>query len=149
MTSKPTRPVPPGQSVPPSPRPLTEAGDSAQRSRDGDVTWATSGYLGAVFLGPVIPLIVYLIKGGRSPFLRHHAATAANLSLTGILYGLCCVIVGGLLALDSVTVALVIGLPLLFAVWVLLLRNLIRGVTAASRGEEFEVPAWICARLIK
>jgi uncharacterized Tic20 family protein len=129
--------------------PAAGAPGDGPRVRDGDVTWATFGYLGAVFLGPVIPLVVYLLRGGKSPFLRYHAANAANLSLTGILYGLCCVIVGGLLALDSVTTAVVIGLSLIFVVWVLLLRNLIRGVVAASRGEEFEVPAWLCARMVK
>lgn len=138
MTSKPTWTAP---GVSPA------AGEP--RVRDSDVTWATFGYLGAAFLGPVIPLIVYLVKGGKSPFLRYHAATAANLSLTGVLYGLCCVIIGGVLLLDSVTVALVIALPLGFSIWLLLLRNLIRGVIAASRGEEFEVASWICARLIK
>jgi uncharacterized Tic20 family protein len=129
--------------------PVTEESGDGQGVRDGDVTWATFGYLGAAFLGPVIPLLVYLIRGGKSPFLRCHAAIAANLSLTGVIYGLCCLIVGGLLLLDSVTVALVITLPLGFVFWVLLLRHLIRGVIAASRGEELEVPAWICARLVK
>jgi uncharacterized Tic20 family protein len=139
MTGKPTRIVPD--------EPVAE--DSGDGVRDGDVTWATFGYLGAAFLGPVIPLVVYLIKGGKSPFLRYHGAIAANLSLTGVLYGLSCLIVGGVLLLDSVTVALVIALPLGFVFWILLLRQLIRGVIAASRGEELEVPAWLCARLIK
>lgn len=141
MTSKPTHTVP-GQQVAGGP-------DGGQWARDGDVTWVTFGYLGAAFLGPVVPLAVYLLRGGKSPFLRYHAAAAANLSLTGVLYGLCCVIIGGLLALDSVTAALIIALPLAFGVWLLLLRNLIRGAVAASRGEELEVPTWICAPMVK
>jgi uncharacterized Tic20 family protein len=141
MTSKPMRTVP-GQQV-------AEGAGDGPGVRDGDVTWATFGYLGAAFLGPVVPLAVYLLKSGKSPFLRYHAATAANLSLTGVLYGLCCVIIGGLLALDAVTAALIIALPLASGVWLLLLRNLIRGAAAASRGEEVEVPAWICARMVK
>jgi uncharacterized Tic20 family protein len=139
MTTKPTRAVPDQRDGP----------DDGQRVRDGDVTWATFGYLGAVFLGPVVPLVVYLIKAWRSPFLRYHAATAANLSLTGVLYGLCCAIAGGVLLLDSLTVALVIALPLGFLFWMLLLRQLVRGVIAASRGEEFAVPSWLCARFIR
>ena len=121
--------------------------------RDGEVTWAVAGYLGAialgaVLLGPVVPLVVYLARGGRSPFLREHAATAANLALTGTLYTLCCLIIGGLLMLDSLTVALVIAIPLAFALWVVLAWHLIRGAIAAGRGERAEAPAWICARLI-
>jgi len=29
-----------------------------------------------------------------------------------------------------------------------MLKYLIRGVIAANRGEEFEVPSWICARFV-
>ena len=126
--------------------PASEGGPG--RIRDGDVTSATFGYLGAIFLGPVIPLIVYALRAGRSPFMRYHAATAVNLSLTGALYGLCCLIVGGLLLLDSLAVALFVVLPIGFAIWVSMLRYLIGGVVAANRGERYEVPSWICARIV-
>ena len=118
------------------------------RVRDGDMTSATFGYLGAIFLGPVIPLIVYALRARRSPFMRYHAATAVNLSLTGALYALCCLILGGLLLLDSITVALVVVLPVGFVIWVSMLRYLIRGVIAANRGERYEVPNWICAHIV-
>jgi uncharacterized Tic20 family protein len=121
---------------------------SPGRIRDGDMTSATFGYLGAIFLGPVIPLIVYALRARRSPFMRYHAATAVNLSLTGALYGLCCLILGGLLLLDSIAVALVVVLPIGFAIWVSMLWYLIRGVVAANRGERYEVPSWICARIV-
>jgi uncharacterized Tic20 family protein len=118
------------------------------RAGDGDLTSATFGYLGAVFLGPVIPLAVYALRARRSPFIRYHAATAVNLSLTATLYALCCLILAGALVLDSVTVALAVVLPVGFAIWVLMLRYLIRGVVAASRGERYEVPDWICAHIV-
>jgi uncharacterized Tic20 family protein len=115
---------------------------------EGEVTSVTIGYLGAIFLGPVIPLIVYLIKARRSPFLRCHTAAAVNLSLSCLLYAVCCAILGGLLALDSVTAALIIALPLMFGLWVTMLTYLIRGVIAANRGEPYDIPAWICARMV-
>ena len=121
---------------------------SPGRIRDGDMTSATFGYLGAIFLGPVIPLIVYALRARKSPFMRYHAATAVNLSLTGALYGLCCLILGGLLLLDSIAVALVVALPIGFAIWMSMLWYLIRGVVAANRGERYEVPSWICARIV-
>jgi uncharacterized Tic20 family protein len=117
--------------------------------RDVDVTWATFGYLGAIFLGPLIPLVVYLISWRRSPFMRYHAARALNLSLTWTLYGVCCVIIGGLLVLDSLTVALVVALPIAVVLWLAMLKQIIRGVGAAGRGERYEVPSWICARIAK
>jgi uncharacterized Tic20 family protein len=118
------------------------------RVRDGEVTWATFGYLGAIFLGPVIPLIVYTLRARRSPFLRYHAATAVNLSITGALYALCCLILGGVLLLDSIAVALVVVIPVGFVLWVSVLRYLIRGISAAIRGERYRVPGWICARIL-
>ena len=121
---------------------------TSKQIRDRDVTSATLGYLGAIALGPVIPLAVYALAARRSPFMRYHAAAAANLSLTGALYAVCCLILGGLLALDSVTVAVAVALPVAVAIWASMLKYLIRGVGAANRGEEFEVPEWICAHIV-
>jgi uncharacterized Tic20 family protein len=143
MTSKPARPVPEPQA--PSPH---WSDEDVERVRDGDVTSATFSYLGAIVLGPVIPLIVYVIRARRSPFLRYHAATAVNLSISCLLYAVCCAIFGGMLALDSIPVALIIGLPLGFALWVTMLMYLIRGVIAANRGKKNEIPSWICARIV-
>ena len=71
-----------------------------------------------------------------------------NLSLTGLLYLLCCLIIGGLLLLDNITVALVVALLASFVIWVSMLRYLVRGVIAANRGERAQVPGWICARIV-
>jgi uncharacterized Tic20 family protein len=143
MTIKPTRPAGNSPAVP-----RAVWGGQTQRVRDADATSATFGYLGAIFLGPVIPLVIYLLRARKSAFMRFHAATAVNLSLTVTLYGISCLILGGLLLLDSITVALVIGLTLGFLLWLTMLKYLIRGVIAANRGEEFEVPSWICARFV-
>ena len=118
------------------------------RARDGDATSATFGYLGAIVLGPVIPLILYAARSRRSPFMRYHAATAVNLSLSAALYGLCCLILGGLLALDSITVALVVALPIGLVIWASMLRYLILGAISANRGERCEMPDWICAHIM-
>jgi uncharacterized membrane protein len=116
--------------------------------RDREISSATCGYLGAIVLGPVIPLALYALRARNSPFLRYHAAAAVNLSLTGALYAVCCLILGGLLSLDSVPVAVGVALPVAVAVWASMLRYLIRGVGAASRGEEYEPPGWICAHIV-
>jgi uncharacterized Tic20 family protein len=110
---------------------------------------AMLGYVAAIFLGPLIPLVMYLIGRRRSPFRRFHAATALNLSLTGLLYALCCLILAGLLLLDSVTVALVVAIPVALIIWLTVLKYLIRGIGAANRGERYEVPTWICAQIAK
>ena len=122
------------------------AGEGA--ARDSDISSATFGYLGAIVLGPVIPVGVYVFRSKRSAFLRYHAATAVNLSLTAALYALCCLILGGLLMLDSITAALLVALPVAVAIWASMLKYLIRGIGAASRGEEYQVPDWICAHIV-
>ena len=129
-------------------KPASQADLARARDGDSDTMSATFGYLGAIFLGPVIPLAIYALRSRRSPFMRYHAAAAVNLSLTAALYGLCCLILGGLLLLDSVTVALIVALPVALVIWVATLRYLIRGAVAANRGERSEAPDWICAHIV-
>jgi uncharacterized Tic20 family protein len=116
--------------------------------RDTDVTWVTLGYLGAIFTGPLIPLAVYLLRRGSSAFARYHSSRALNLSVTALLYGVCCVILGGMLALDAIALALAVAIPLLLLLWLMMLKYLIRGVLAAHRGEAYQVPGWICATIV-
>ena len=129
-------------------RPASQPDLARARDGDSDTTSATFGYLGAIILGPVIPLILYAARSRRSQFMRYHAATAVNLSVTAALYGLCCLILGGLLALDSITVALVVALPAGLVIWASMLRYLIRGAISANRGERCEMPDWICAHIV-
>jgi uncharacterized Tic20 family protein len=143
MTSKPTPPGP-GPQVAPS-----EPGGPWVPVPEGEAKSATFGYLGAIVSGPLIPLAAYVIGRGRSPFRRFHAAMALNLSLTGLLYALCCLILCGLLLLDSLTAALVVVIPIAFGIWLSVLKYLIRGIGAANRGERYDVPGWICAQIAK
>ena len=121
---------------------VTEAGVTEAEAKS-----ATFGYLGAIFTGPVIPLVMYAIGRRCSPFRRFHAATALNLSLTGLLYAVCCLVLCGVLLLDSRTAALAVVIPIAAAIWLSVLRYLIRGIGAAKRGAEYDMPAWICARI--
>jgi uncharacterized membrane protein len=108
------------------------------------------GYLGAIVSGPLIPLVLYAAVRRRSFSLRSHAAMALNLSLTGLLYALCCLILCGLLLLDNLTVALAVVIPIAFALWLTVLKYLIWGFGSAARGERYDdVPAWICAPMAK
>jgi uncharacterized Tic20 family protein len=160
MTSKPAQPGPgprfarsqPARKPGPDPRPDRNqpGGPSlAPRIRLAEARPAMFGYLAAIFLGPLVPLVLYMVARRRSPFRRFHAATALNLSLTGLLYALCCLILGGMLLLDSLTAALVVVIPVALVLWLSVLKYLIRGIGAANRGERYEVPAWICARIAK
>jgi uncharacterized Tic20 family protein len=116
---------------------------------DGEARTAMFAYLAAIISGPLIPLVVYLAARRGSWYLRVHTATALNLALTGLLYLICCTILGGLLALDSLTVALVVAGAIASFLWVMLVGHLIRGSSAANRGEPYTVAAWLCAQLAK
>jgi uncharacterized Tic20 family protein len=121
----------------------------AEGVREAEVTLATFGYLVAAFLGPVIPLGIYLAARRISPFMRHHAVTALNLSLTWLVYAVCCLILGGVLLLDSLTAALAVTLPIALVLWLSMVWYLLRGIGAANRGELAVVPAWICAPIAR
>ena len=105
-------------------------------------------YLGAPFLSFLPPLAVYLTMR-RSPFVRRHAAQALNLSITVLLYNISALILGGLLALDTVQVALLIVTPLVAGTWLVALVHLIRAAIAADVGGYYEIPGWMCATLVR
>ena len=157
MTSKPARPGPGpwfARSQPGPDPPLARNQPGGNPSLTPRIPLAEArpamfGYLAAIILGPPIPLVLYLIGRRRSPFRRFHAATALNLSITGLLYALCCLILGGMLLLDSLTAALVVVIPVALVLWLTVLKHLIRGIGAAHRGERYAPPAWICAPIAK
>ena len=126
---------------------LPEApGSPSPRVTEAETKSATFGYLGAIFTGPVIPLVCTLLGRRRSPFRRFHAATALNLSLTGLLYAVCCLILCGMLLLDSITVALVVAIPIAAGHLAVGAEVPDPGLGAANRGERYDIPAWICAQ---
>jgi hypothetical protein len=143
MTSKPARPESGPQAAWGAPV------DAWVPTSDGEARAAVFGYLSAIVTGPFLPLALFAVVRRRSWYLRVHAATALNLSVTWLLYTVCCAILCGLLMLDNVTVALVVAGAIAAFFWSSLIGHLIRGSMAANRGEPYAVPAWLCARLAK
>ena len=115
----------------------------------GDERWAMLSYLGVPFLGFLLPLAIYLANRHRSRFVRYQSAQALNLAVTGLLYTLCVLILSGILALDSIDVAVLIAIPVAAALWIASLAYVILAATAASRGEYYRIPAWICATIAR
>jgi uncharacterized Tic20 family protein len=100
-------------------------------------------HLGVPFTLCLLPLAIYLLSLRRAGYARAHAAAALNVSLTAVIYTLCGLIVGGVLALDSLQVATVITVPLLALLWLSVLVVLARAAVAASHGELRPVPRWL------
>ena len=109
-----------------------------------DTRDAVLGYLGVAVAGVLPPLAVYLVSRRRSVFARRHAAEALRVSCAAVLYGLCALIIAGMLALDSVKVAVIIVGPLVLAFWLVLVVHLVRAARAARRGEPpRDFPGWL------
>jgi uncharacterized Tic20 family protein len=153
-------PKPAAAQVPGDPEPETgQPGAAAQatgkpaaapRPADpGDERLATLSYLGVPFLGPLVPLVIYLLKGPSSPYARRHAAQALNLSVTTLLYTVCVLILGTMLALDNIVVALIVAAPLAVALWLVTLAYVIVAGSSANRGDYYAIPSGICASLVR
>lgn len=97
--------------------------------------WAVAAHVGSflaayVALGLIAPLIVLLIKGNASAFVRRHAVESLNFQITTLL-----VVVVGLILTLVVVGLVVIGLWLLYYLVVVIIATV-----AASRGEDFRYP---------
>ena len=108
---------------------------------DDERLWATLSHVSAFlgFLGiPVIgPLVIFLIFGNRSQYVRHHSVEALNFNITMLIAAL----VSGLLIL--VLIGLIL-LPIIGLIWFILT---IVAAIAANRGEWYRYPLTI--RMVK
>jgi uncharacterized Tic20 family protein len=134
---------------------MTVIGKASQRrlphgpATRAEETLSVLAYLGVLALGPLVPLIVCLARRRTSWFVRWHATQALNVALTCLLYAISGAIVGALLAIDSITTALIVMVPVAAAGWLIMAVHLVRGAIIASRGDAYSMPAWICSPLIK
>jgi uncharacterized Tic20 family protein len=105
---------------------------------DQERLWAMLAHLlsfvaAYLFLGFVAPLIVLLVFGPRSAYVRAHAVESLNFNLTWLLYA----IVGVILAF------LLIGIPILIALGIAYLVLIIIASVRANNGEFFRYPLTI------
>jgi uncharacterized Tic20 family protein len=103
-----------------------------------DRNWAMGAHLSAflaayIALGFLGPLVVLLVRGDRSQFVRRHAVEALNFNITVLLYVVICVILAIVL----------IGFVLLIALGVLYVITVIVGAVRASSGEDYRYPLTI------
>ncbi|MDP9240630.1 MAG: DUF4870 domain-containing protein, partial [Actinomycetota bacterium] len=102
-----------------------------------ETMWSMLSHLGGIILGFIAPLIVMLVKGNESPYIRYHSVEALNFQIT--------IAIGWVVAF--VLTFVVIGF-LLYPV--LLIANLIFCIMAglaANKGETYKYP--FALRLVK
>lgn len=87
-------------------------------------------FVALAFLGP---LLVMLVKGNASPYVRQQAVESLNFQLSILIYGI----------VSAVLVLVFIGLLLLVVVGLLWLVLTVLGTVASSRGELYRYPLTI------
>jgi uncharacterized protein len=111
---------------------------SPQTVGDTERNWAVGAHLSAflaayIALGFLGPLVVLLVKGGSSSFVRRHAVEALNFNLTVLIY----------VAISVVLILVGIGILLLAALGILYVVTVIIGAVRASSGREYRYPMTI------
>src|SRR5919112_1869414 len=120
---------PPGQAPPPG---------QGQLPPEQERLWAMLAHLlsfvaAYLALGFVAPLIVLLVFGPRSAFVRANAVESLNFNLSWLLYGIVAVILAFLL----------IGIPILIVLGIAYLVLVIVASVKANNGEVYRYPATI------
>lgn len=100
------------------------------RAGPEDLRWAAAAHFGGIFVLFLAPLVVLLVHGRTSGFVRTQAAEALNFQLT-VLLGY---IVSALL------IIVVIGLVTMFAVWVTGVILAVVATVTVRGGEPYRYP---------
>jgi uncharacterized Tic20 family protein len=123
--------------IPPVPPSLPPAPDKEER------TWALAAHLSA-FAGHLIPfghilgpLIIWLIKRDSSEFVEDQAREALNAQISVTIYG----------AIAVLLIFVLIGFPLLFALWLADIVLVIVAAVRANDGFRYRYP--LIFRLVK
>ncbi len=131
----------------PPPPPPQEYSDGSTTSNE-DRTWAMAAHVGALVtawfaLGLIAPLVVLLIRGESSAFVRRHAVESLNFQISLLIYSL----VGGVVVLVLTLLTLGLGLfvmvPLIMVIAVFLLIVVIQAGVRANNGDDYRYPLTI------
>ena len=133
----------PGQPGPPpgqpygGPQPNTGPGMPAGPTSE-ERTWALAAHVGTLVaawfaMGFIAPLVVMLVKGKESPFVRRHAVESLNFQISLLIY----------LVVSVILVFLLVGILLLAALGIFALIVIILATVAASNGQDYRYPLTI------
>jgi uncharacterized protein len=138
----PTQQPPTGGYVPQPPpgppgHPVQQPGYAAPPTSE-ERTWALVAHVGTLVaawfaMGFICPLVIMLIKGNESPFVRRHAVESLNFQISLLIY----------LIVSAVLVLLVVGIFMLIALGIFALVVIIMATIAASNGQDYRYPLTI------
>jgi uncharacterized protein len=133
MSMPPNPPGPPTGGYHPGPVPGTPAEPTSEER-----TWALLAHVGSLVaawfaMGFLAPLLVLLLKGKDSAFVRRHAVESLNFQITLLIY----------LVISAILVLLLVGIVLLAVLAIFALVVIILATVAASNGQEYRYPVTI------
>jgi uncharacterized protein len=119
-------------------QPVPPPSGSSQLSPDQERLWAMLAHLlsfvaAYLFLGFVAPLVVLLVFGPRSAYVRAHAVESLNFNLTWLLYAI----------VSVVLVVIGVGILLLIALGIAYLVLVVIASVRANNGEFYRYPLTI------
>ena len=100
--------------------------------------WALAAHIGSLVaawfaLGFLAPLVVLLVNGKESPFIRRHAVESLNFQISLLIY----------LAISFVLIFVVVGIFMIIALGIFALVVIILATMAASNGQDYRYPLTI------
>jgi len=100
-----------------------------------DRNWSVAAHLGSFVsawfaLGLIAPLLVLVLKGGSSPFVRRHAVESLNFQINALVYSL----------VFAALMIVLIGFVLLPVYAIFYVICVVFGTIRASNGEDFRYP---------
>jgi uncharacterized protein len=108
-------------------------GQPAQLDAAQERTWGAASHWSTILLGFLGPLLIMLLKGNESPFVRRQAAEALNFQIT--------LIVG--YVVSFVLMFVLIGFLTFFALWAAGIAFAIVGAVKANSGQDYRYPVAI------
>jgi uncharacterized Tic20 family protein len=138
-------PAPPGsyatQHYGPPPGAPIQQGYGASAPSPEERNWALAAHIGSLVaawfaMGFLCPLVVLLVKGKESAFVRRHAVESLNFQITLLIY----------LVVSVILAFVLIGFFLLAAVAILALVTIILATMKASEGQDYRYP--LCLRMV-
>lgn len=140
---------PPGPPGSPPPAPPPAGGQSPGPGYGGVPTseernWALVSHVGVfvaiwVALGFIAPLIVMLVKGNDSPYVRRHAVESLNFQISVLIYG----VIAFILVLVTFGIGAIIVIPVGLIAGIAYIVVIILATIKAANGEDYRYPLTI------
>jgi uncharacterized Tic20 family protein len=137
---------PPPGAPPPPPAGAPQPGYGGAPTSE-ERNWALAAHVGTFVaawfaMGFIAPLVVMLVKGNDSVFVRRHAVESLNFQITLLIY----IVVGFVITLVTFGLGALVVLPVAIVVAVFALVVIILATVRAANGEQYRYP--LCLRLV-